>query len=108
MMRNFALRRAGVADDNPVRRLAADRLERNLKLVEIRLGAVNYLAGPEFTAADIMAVFSLTTMRSFFPLDLTSYPGTLAYLARIGEREAYRRAMKKGDPELVPVLGAKV
>ena len=55
-----------------------------------------------------MAVFSLTTMRSFFPLDLTSYPGTLAYLARIGEREAYRRAMKKGDPELVPVLGAKV
>ncbi|MGB9364817.1 MAG: glutathione S-transferase [Xanthobacteraceae bacterium] len=108
MMRNFALRRAGVAEDNPVRRLAAERLERNLKLVEARLGAANYLAGPELTAADIMAVFSLTTMRSFFPLDLTPYPNTLAYLARIGQREAYQRAMKKGDPELTPVLTAKV
>jgi glutathione S-transferase len=104
MMRNFTLRRAGVADDNPVRRLAAERLERNLKLVDARLGVADYLAGRELTAADIMAVFSLTTMRAFFPLDLTPYPHTLAYLARIGQREAYQRAMKKGDPELTPVL----
>jgi glutathione S-transferase len=107
MMRNFALRRAGVADNSPVRRLAAERLERNLKLVEARLGEANYLAGTELTAADIMAVFSLTTMRSFFPLDLSPYPNTLAYLARIGQREAYQRAMTKGDPELTPVLAAK-
>ena len=104
MMRNFTLRRAGVAEDSPIRRLAAGRLERNLKLVDARLGATDYLAGREFTAADIMAVFSLTTMRTFFPLDLTPYPHTLAYLARIGQRDAYQRAMKKGDPELVPVL----
>ena len=104
MMRNFSLRRAGVADDNPVRRLAAERLDRNLKLVEARLGAADYLAGREFTAADIMAVFSLTTMRSFFPLDLTPYPHMLAYLQRIGRREAYQRAMKQGDPELTPLL----
>lgn len=106
MMRSFVLRRAGVADGSPVRRLATERLERNLKLVEARLGVANYLAGAELTAADIMAVFSLTTMRSFSPLDLTPYPNTLAYLARIGRREGYRRAMKKGDPELTPVLGA--
>jgi glutathione S-transferase len=104
MMRNFLLRRAGVADDNPARRLVADRLERNLKLVETRLSVADYFSGREFTAADIMAVFSLTTMRSFFPLDLTPYPHTLAYLKRIGGREAYQRAMKKGDPELTPVL----
>lgn len=108
LMRNFVLRRAAVADDLPVRRLAAERLERNLKLVDARLGAANYLAGAELTAADIMAVFSLTTMRSFFPLDLTPYPNAVAYLQRIGEREAYRRAMKKGDPELTPVLAARV
>ena len=51
-----------------------------------------------------MAVFSLTTMRSFFPLDLTAYPNTLVYLQRIGRREAYQRAMRKGDPGLTPVL----
>jgi glutathione S-transferase len=104
MMRNFLLRRAGVADDNPARRFAAERLERNLKFVDARLGVAEYLAGHEFTAADIMAVFSLTTMRSFFSLDLTPYPHTLAYLKRIGQREPYQRAMKKGDPELTPVL----
>jgi len=107
MMRNLTLRRAEVADDKPVRRLAAERLERNLKLVDARLGAADYLAGAELTAADIMAVFSLTTMRAFFPLDLTPYASTLAYLRRIGQREAYQRAMKKGDPELTPVLAAK-
>jgi len=108
MMRNFTLRRAGVGDDNPVRLVTAKRLERNLNLVEKRLGATKFLAGADLTAADIMIVFSLTTMRSFFPLDLTPYPNTLAYLARIGQRKAYRRAMKKGDPELTPVLGARV
>jgi glutathione S-transferase len=106
MMRNFTLHRAGVGDDHPVRRLAAERLERNLRLVEARLSEAEYLAGGELTGADIMAAFSLTTMRLFFPLDLTPYPNTLAYLKRIGEREAYQRAMKKGDPELTPVLGA--
>jgi glutathione S-transferase len=108
MMRNFAFRRAGVAEDSPVRRFAAERLERNLKLVDARLGVSDYLAGPELTAADIMAVFSLTTMRSFFPLDLSPYPNTLAYLQRIGKREAYQRAMNRGDPELTPVLAARV
>jgi glutathione S-transferase len=104
LMRNFTLRRAGVADDSPVRRLAAERLERNLKFVDARLGDAEYLAGREFTAADIMVVFSLTTMRSFFSLDLTPYPHTLAYLKRIGQREPNQHAMKKGDPELTPVL----
>ncbi|MDM0122829.1 hypothetical protein [Variovorax arabinosiphilus] len=28
-----------------------------------------------------------------------------AYLQRIGERPAYRRAMAKGDPDLTPTLG---
>ena len=104
LMRHSSLRRAGVAEDNPARQLVAERVERNLKLVDTRLAAADYLAGRAFTAADIMMVFSLTTMRLFFPFDLTPYPNILAYLKRIGERDAYRRAMKKGDPELTPVL----
>lgn len=81
-----------------------DRLDRVLALVEARLGAVPYLAGSEFTAADIMSVFSLTTMRLFQPLDLAPCPHLRAYLQRIGERPAYRRAMAKGDPGFVPML----
>ena len=57
------------------------------------------------TAADIMIVFSLTTMRSFAPYDLKPYARILAYLRRIGARSAYRRAMQKGDPGMTLLLG---
>ena len=60
--------------------------------------------GETFTAADIIMVFPLTTMRAFAPRDLAPYPNIRAYLARIGERPAYRRAMAKGDPAMTPLL----
>lgn len=47
-----------------------------------------------------MIVFSLTTMRRFCPLDLSRYENILAYLRRVSEREGYRRAMAKSDPEM--------
>ena len=96
--------RAGLAPDHPVQRAVKDRLDRVMALVEARLGEADYLAGREFTAADIMSVFSLTTMRLFQSLDLRPYPNILAYLQRIGARPAYRRAMAKGDPDLEPML----
>ena len=69
----------------------------------LRLGP-DHLAGREFTAADIMSVFSLTTKRLFQPLDLRAQPNILAYLQRIGARPAYRRAMAESDPDLAPML----
>ena len=77
---------------------------RILNLIEQRLATTPFLAGNALTAADIATVFSLTTMRVFLPFDLSPYPNILAYLQRIGGREAYRRAMKKGDPDLAPML----
>ena len=104
MGRNMLLRRLDLAPDNPVLVSTIGRLERALGLVEARLGDTPYLAGDEFTAADIMIVFSLTTMRYFLPLDLTPYPHIRAYLGRIGDREAYQRAMQKGDPGMALLL----
>jgi len=80
------------------------RLARVLGFLNRRLGEADYLAGSELTAADIMLVFSLTTMRSFTPYELKSYPHILGYLRRIGAREAYQRAMRKGDPGMVLLL----
>ena len=96
--------RAKLASDHPVQMAVQGRLDRVMALLEARLGEVDYLAGADFTAADIMTVFSLTTMRLFQPVDLEPYPNILAYLQRIGGRPAYRRAMAKGDPGLVPML----
>lgn len=103
MGRNMVLRRTGLPDDQPVVAFARDRLGLALRHVDARLGTVPYLAGEDFTAADIMTVFSLTTMRYFLPLDLGGYRNILAYLARIGQRPAYQAAMRKGDPDM-PLL----
>lgn len=105
MGRMMMVNRAKLPPDHPVQAAVQGRLDRVMALVEERLGEVPYLAGDEFTAADIMSVFSLTTMRLFQPVDLAPYPHIRAYLQRIGERPAYRRAMAKGDPDLVPMLG---
>jgi glutathione S-transferase len=49
-------------------------------------------------------VFPLTTMRAFAPMDLTPYPNIRAYLKRVGQRPAYKRAMAKGDAGMTPML----
>ena len=104
MARLMMVSRAKLPADHPVQASVQGRLDRLMALVETRLGESPYFAGREFTAADIMSVFSLTTMRLFQPVDLAPYPNIRAYLQRIGERPAYRRAMAKGDPELTPML----
>ncbi|MFH0129415.1 glutathione S-transferase family protein [Variovorax sp. VaC1] len=83
-----------------------DRFGAQLSMLDRRLSASPFLAGAVLTAADVMAVFSLTTMRLFKPYDLSPWTHILAYLQRIGARPAYRRAMGKADPDLKPVLGA--
>jgi glutathione S-transferase len=102
--RTMMITRSGLPPDNPMLKAVQGRLDRVMRLLEARLGEADYLAGEAFTAADIMSVFSLTTMRLFQPIDLTPYPNILAYLQRMGGRPAYQRAMAKGDPDLTPML----
>jgi len=104
MLRFMSMNRAGLAANHPALMAVKGRLDLLLALVEDRLGKVPYFAGQEFTAADIMSVFSFTTMRLFQPLNLAPYPNIRAYLQRIGARPAYQRAMAKGDPDLTPML----
>ena len=104
MGRNMLLRRLQLPADNPVLVSTLERMDRALRWVDKRLAENAFLAGNELTAADIMAVFSLTTMRYFMPAELGPYPHILAYLQRIAQREAYQRAMLKGDPGMALLL----
>ena len=90
----------GLKEPNPLK----DRSERAFALIEQRLGDVPYFAGNEFSAADVMMLFPLSTMRAFAHRDLSPLPHIRAYLKRIGERPAYQRAMTRGDPGLSPML----
>ena len=98
------LNRLKLADDDPVLVAQRARLDHSFDLVEARTKEARYFAGDDFTAADIMMGFSLTTMRYFLPYDLTRLPNLRAYLERIGGRAAYRRAMQKGDPGMALLL----
>ncbi|CAN5389987.1 glutathione S-transferase [soil metagenome] len=102
--RNMILGRLDLPNDNPILRAMKTRLDLALGQVQARLAKVDYFAGSEFTTADIMIVFTLTTMRLFLPYGLAPYPAILGYLQRIGRRDAYQRAMRKGDPDLTPLL----
>ena len=102
--RNMILGRLDLPKDNPMLRAMKARLDLALGQVQARLAKADYFAGAEFTTADIMIVFTLTTMRLFLPFDLAPYPAILGYLKRIGARDGYRRAMRKGDPVMAPLL----
>lgn len=98
--------RGAVDENNPMQVIAKDRLQRALNGLNDRLAENEWLGGGQFTLADIMIVFPLTTMRYFFPYSLHEYVNIVRYLERVGRREAYQRAMKRGDPQMGLVLGA--
>jgi glutathione S-transferase len=104
MGRLMILNRLKLAEDNPILAATKARVDRAFDLVDARTREAEYLAGSTFTTADIMIGFSLTTMRYFQPYDLARCPNVQNYLARIGARPAYRRAMQKGDPGMALLL----
>jgi glutathione S-transferase len=103
--------RSPAADPNtPVVVRTLQKWEHLLGMMESRLAETGaYLAGEMLTAADIMSFFTLTTMRGFCPVeyDVERHKHILAYLERVGERPAYRRAMEICEgKEFVPLVGA--
>lgn len=90
----------GEGAEGDVADMMRQRGKRVFDVLEARLAETDYLAGDEFTAADIISFFPLTTARMFAPFDLSDYPNLAAYIKRVGERPAYLRAMKKGDPDM--------
>jgi len=102
-MVDLAARMLGAGPTGPLAALR-ERSDRAFAMIESRLGEVPYFAGAEFTAADIIMLFPLSTMREFAPRDLTPFPHTQAYLKRIAARPAYQRAMAKADPGYSPPM----
>lgn len=90
--------------DHPLVRRFTARQAAMLAMLDQRLADHTYLAGEAFTAADVMIAFSLTTMRVFQPFDIRPHPHILAYLKRLSDRPAYRRALEKGDPGMTPLI----
>jgi glutathione S-transferase len=71
---------------------ALETFESRLRLVTRQLARSPYLAGERFTAADISVTYALMLARRAAGIALGATEE--AYLARTGEREAYKRALE--------------
>lgn len=99
--------RSGAAQSDLGATFAKRSFEQSLQIINDRVSKHQWLAGDEFTAADVMCVCTLTTMRLFFPYSLEEYGGIVRYLQRIGDRSAFQTAMEKSDPGFKRPLGAE-
>lgn len=92
------------AGGDPTAGFVGDRARISWDLIEKRLGEAPFFGGRNLTTADIMMVYSVTTSRAFRNASIDAFPNLKAYLARIGERPAYRIAMAKAEPGMEPYL----
>ena len=90
--------------ENPAAGFVGDRSRKGWDMVEARLTQAPFFGGRNLTTADIMMVYCLTTSRAFRGTSIDPYPNLRAYLGRIAERPAYRRAMEKAEPGWTPML----
>jgi glutathione S-transferase len=90
----------------PIARAIADKvlgsfvmpnIERQLDFMESELATRAWFAGGEFSAADVMMSFPLEAASTRAGLQARC-PKLAAWLARIHERPAYRRALERGGP----------
>jgi glutathione S-transferase len=68
------------------------RVNEILGVFEPALARKPYLLGEDFSAADIMVGYALTLVK-WFGLLTDTHPNTLAYLQRLEERPAYKKAI---------------
>lgn len=100
LARMMVLKWSGPPRDSQYMQRMESQVDKVLAFVDDHLKNNLWLAGDDFTAADCMTVFSFTTMRTFYPFDLSEYENILRYLQRIIGRDAYKRARAKADPNL--------
>lgn len=105
MLDTMFLTIAGIQPDSDIGKLAHARLAARVEYMNKQLENNKWLAGPEFTAADIMTLYTMTTQRYWGPqVDLTPYQNIQRWIKDCASRKAYQRAMEKGDPDMQPLL----
>lgn len=90
----------GAAEDNLILATTERREGGIYSALEQRLGEADYLGGPEFSCADIMSMFNLTSLEMLGARTVDdAMPNTKAYLERVTSRPAYIKAMSIAGPE---------
>ncbi len=87
------------APDNLMMTTTQRREDGIYRALEQRLGESDYLGGPNFSCADIMSIFNLTSLGMLGARAIDdSLPNTKAYVERVTARPAYIKAMSIAGP----------
>ena len=86
------------ADAERMSTLIGRREERYYRFLDQQLAKAPYLAGDEFTLADLMSVFSMTSLSLFGGRTIDDLPNARRYVERITARPAYVKAMSIAGP----------
>ncbi|KAI1840968.1 hypothetical protein JX265_010440 [Neoarthrinium moseri] len=95
---------SGMPSDSPMVQRLRGKLAGQLKMIDDHLGKNQWFAGKDLSAADCMIMFSLSTMRGIYPIDLGPYANILRWLRDVAARPAYRKAIEKGDEGMDPLI----
>ena len=68
------------------------------RYLEQQLAKNPFVAGPDFTCADVMILFNLTSLSRFGGRTIDDLPNVQAYVERITKRPAYVKAMTIAGP----------
>ena len=96
----FARLALGKTRDGTLAEMIQRREDGYARFAEQRLAASPYLAGPDLTCADIMALYCLRSPRMLGARD--DLPNVRAYVERIGSRPAYAKAMALVGAQATP------
>jgi len=102
LARNALKAKAHGPDADRMSRLIERRQDGYYRYLEQRLGTVPYLAGDEFSCADIMVMFNLTSLPLFGGREISDLPNTKTYVDRLAARPAYKKAMTIAGPTAQP------
>jgi glutathione S-transferase len=100
----FAKLALGGASEGVLAGMIQRREDGYARMVELALAASPWLAGPEFTCADIMATYCIRSPRMLGARG--DMPNARAYLERISARPAYIRAMAIAGADAEPPAGS--
>jgi glutathione S-transferase len=106
LLARLYLIRAGGEGAAPILTRVEGMLADEISLVEAELGLGAYLAGAEFSAADVQMTFPLE-FAAYLGLVGEQYARTRDYLARMQARPAYRRAVATGGAYIFDPASAK-
>lgn len=83
---------------SPLLDILGKREQEYFQYLDDHLAHCDYLAGKEFSNADIMAMFPLTMLPQMSGVDLSGYEHINAYIERVSSRPAYQKAMAIAGP----------